>query len=168
MWWRENIYMKVVIEFPIEQPSPAMGCKNRGLAHSCLLKCSPVSVLRAHIKYKISYNTIENDVYLSVLLCRCPWRENKWDRSDWKYMENRWKWEKLHVRDNIFRPERLLVNAGLTRCLPSHRWMMMSSPAIVCLGEKDLENEVKLWTTQSDGYTCQERTGCSSTDSGRW
>lgn len=34
--------------------------------------------------------------------------------------------------------------------------MMMSSPAIICLGVKDLENEVKLWTSRSPGYTCQD------------
>lgn len=34
--------------------------------------------------------------------------------------------------------------------------MMMSSPAIICLGAKDLENEVKLWTTWSTAYTCQD------------
>lgn len=49
-----------------------------------------------------------------------------------------------------------LVVMELTRCLPSHRLTMMSSPVIICLGVKDLENEVKLWTTWSSGYTCQD------------
>lgn len=39
---------------------------------------------------------------------------------------------------------------------PAHAWLMMSSPGIISPGVKDLENEVKIWTTCSSAYTCAE------------